>query len=108
MKFTQTLFIDKELVRKYNSMMGANSVDYDANGINKYATVNRWTVNFGNGYEMDLKVCSANFDDPLWCEVVLFQDGCERECTDVSDDLLGDWVLETDGHVFCLKVQRKK
>ena len=44
MSINKTLFIQDEKVWKYNGLMQADTVDYEKNGIQRYATVESWTV----------------------------------------------------------------
>lgn len=99
------LIIPETIINKYNNLMSVETLDYDQNNIPRYETIASWTANFGNGYEVDLKVCSSDNGDPLWCEAVLFKDGCERSCTDVEEVLNGDWDLNADGISFNLHVK---
>lgn len=89
-----TMVLPKADVEKYNAWMAAEAVDCAANGIPRNSTVRVWTVDFGDGYEVDLKVCSSGRNEDVWCEAVLFLNGSECSCTDAESDLLGDWKLE--------------
>ena len=70
-----------------------------------------YTADFGDGWQMDIKVCGLQFEEgggnTAWSEAVLFKDGVERCCSDPSEDLLGDWELEADGITFVTKVAYK-
>lgn len=63
----KTLCIPKETVEEYNRLMRPDSgtLDYIENDIPRYATIAEWTVKLGNGFEVDIKVCSSNDGDPL-------------------------------------------
>lgn len=52
-----------------------------------------WSASFGNGFEMDIKLCGAD-EEVAWTEAVLFKDGFEVGCTDCMDEILGEWELE--------------
>ena len=52
-----------------------------------------WTASFGDGFEMDIKLCGAD-EEVAWTEAVLFKDGSELVCTDCVDEILGEWELE--------------
>lgn len=99
--------IPKTDVDRYNKLMQASQVDYEENDIPRYTTVKTWSVDLGDGYEADLKVCSSNYGDPLWCEGVLFLHGSECGCTEVSDNLLGEYWFEHNGKQFTIVVQAK-
>lgn len=102
------LGIPERLVSRYRKLMQASELDYDLLGIPRYETVDCWTVDCGDDYAIDLKVCSSDFGDPLWCEAVLFKDGCECSCTDVEDEITGEWELNADGISFMLHVASKE
>lgn len=100
------LKIPAEQIDTYNRLMAAEKLDYEKNDIQRFSTVNSWTVNAGEGYEIDVKICSSNDGDPLWCEAVLFLNGCEQVCSDVEDQLDGEWNLEANDISFILTVER--
>lgn len=101
------LAIPAEQIDKYNSLMSVDRLDYKENNIPRFAAVDSWTVNAGDGYEIDVKVCSSDDGDSLWCEAVLFLDGCEQDCSDVECKLDGEWELEANGICFKLAVVSK-
>ena len=103
----KTLHIPKEIIAKYNQLMQPSDgiVDYEKTDISRYATVDSWTVDFGDGYEVDIKVCSSNYDDPLWCEGVLFFHGSEVGCTDVCDTLDGEYYFCPESDEFIVYVK---
>lgn len=90
---------------RYNRLMQADQVNYEEHDIPRYAVVKSWSVNLGDGYEAEIKVCSSNYGDPLWCEGVLFLHGSECGCTEVSDDLLGEYWFEHNGEQFLIVVK---
>lgn len=99
MRYERTLKIDN--IEFYNNLMSQDKVDYNIYGICPYSTVDSWTIEFEDGYEVDLKVCSSGLNDDIWCEAVLFRNGCELSHTDVYDRLDGTWdELEYDGIEF--------
>lgn len=102
---TVNMTLPAEEVRKLNRLMQTLKVNYEKEGIDRSSTVALWTANFEDGYEMDLKVSSSSdWDEPLWCETVLFRHGCEAACSDVWDDLTGAWDFSVDGKLFVLNV----
>ena len=107
MSINKTLFIQDEKVWKYNGLMQADTVDYEKNGIQRYATVTSRTVDMGNGHEADIKVCSSGDGDPLWCEGVLFLNGCECCCTEVDDRMDGMYCFEHNGKKLNVIVEVK-
>lgn len=99
------LYISDDTIEKYNRLMSCKKLDYKKHAIPLYATIASWTVDFGEGYEVDLKVCSSQDNDPLWCEAVLFKSGCEVTCSEVENELGGDWRFEANGITFIVNVQ---
>ena len=97
-------YVKKILISKYEA-------DY-INGV--LCTTNRFgeddtitsTAKFGNGVEMDIKLCGADNDYP-WTEAVLFENGSEVCCTEVCEDFLGEWELEYNGDQYIVYVEVK-
>ena len=62
------------------------------------------TVQFPEGYEMDIKCCGVQYEEGgnnvAWTEAVLFKDGCEVAVSEPSEDFWGEWELEADGITF--------
>lgn len=104
MRYQKKLFIPQAEVQKYNELMNAKVVDYGEEDIDRYATVRKWCIPFTNGFEVDLKVCSSDYGDPLWCEAVLFQYNNQVSYTDVENDLLGVWELIAGEDTFTVEV----
>ena len=68
--------------------------DYDRYCINKFSTYFTWTAYFDDGIEMNVKVCSGDYGEPLWIESVLFENGNEIACSEVQDRLKDDFIME--------------
>ena len=102
----QTITISKETLGRYNSLMQSDSVDYEVQGIDRFACVDCWTAEFPDGYAVDVRVCSSDnkLNEPLWCEAILFKDGGECSCTDVFDTLNRMWELNDDGKEFIVHI----
>lgn len=98
------LAIPAAQIDEYNHLMNVDELDYDEYDIDRYSTVDSWTVKAGDGYEIDVKVCSSDDGDPLWCEAVLSLDGYEQACSVGDGDLDGEWQLEANGVCFVLNV----
>ena len=62
------------------------------------------TAKFDNGIEMDIKLCGAQDDYP-WTEAVLFNNGSEVCCSEVSDEYVGEWELEYNGNQYVVYVE---
>ena len=98
MEYQKKLYIGKAEIEKWERLMDAEEVDYDAEGINSYSSAASWTMDFGNGFQMDVKVCTGSRHDgdapnglgnPLYAEGVLFKNGEEITLTDVAESLDG-------------------
>lgn len=60
--------------------------------------VYRWTADCGNGIEVDVKVVDADKENGgPWSEAVMFEHGSEIACTDVGEDVRGEWLFEDEG-----------
>ena len=69
-----------------------------------------YTAEFDNGFEMDVKCCGVQYEpynssNTAWTEAVLFEDGQEVCCSEVSDEFLGEWVLENDEDEYVVIVE---
>lgn len=62
-----------------------------------------WSASFGNGFEMDIKLCGAN-EETAWTEAVLFKDGFEIGCTDCMDEILGMWEIDYNDVAYITNV----
>lgn len=60
-----------------------------------------YTVHYPDGIEMDIKICGVQYEPDNtnlpWTEAVLFKDGSEVACSEVSDDIFGEWTLHYNG-----------
>jgi len=63
-----------------------------------------YTVEFEDGYEMDIKVCGVQFREGEsnlpWTEAVLFRNGQEVCCSEPDDVFFGEWILSCKGKEF--------
>ena len=110
--------VAEEVSKRYAKFMTGHP-DYRENLIPKYSTLENKTIPARLGsidYEIDVKLCSGDDGDALWTECVLFRDGVEECCSEVSDSLLGPWglVVDSDDEKFryeltiCGKIQPAK
>lgn len=104
-RIKRVLHLPKSKILRYNRLMQASTVDYAVNGIERYSTVDRWTMDFGNGYEMYIYVRSCYSGDPLWCQAVLFLNGHEIGCSKVENELDGTWTLSHKDTIFTLELR---
>lgn len=72
------------------------------------------TADFGNGWEMDIKLCGIQYDEDCedctpWTEAVLFYNGIEIACTEPSDDYKGEWTLaDFEGNEYVVFIKEEK
>lgn len=91
-------------LEKYNQLMSLTEPDYDEHNLKQYSVIASWTADFGEGIQVDVKVCTSENRTPLWCEAVLFNNGNEVACSEVMDELDRDWTFEYNGTVYVVTV----
>lgn len=101
----KVFYIPKADVDKYNRLMQSSQVNYEEHDILRYEAVKTWLVDLDHGYKAEIRVCSSNYNEPLWCEGMLFWHGSACGCTEVSDDLLREYWFEHNGQQIILVVQ---
>lgn len=104
-----TIFLDIPLKEGLEArrLLNIEAPDYNELGIRRYRTVNSWTVPIEGSLEADLKLCSSANGEPLWTEMVLFDAGCEVCCSDVAEDICGEWAMldiDKDPFVVCVRL----
>ncbi len=66
------------------------------------------TANFPNKHFMDINCVGVQFEDngsnTAWTEAVLFNNGAEVTCSDVSNEYLGEWELEDGDDTYIVNV----
>ena len=73
----------------------------------------RYTADFGNGVEVDVKCCGVDYEDTpdaintAWTEAVLFENGYERDNIFGEDEFFCDWEFEYDGNEYIVHVIRE-
>jgi hypothetical protein len=92
MKYVREIKLSKEKSAFYREAMKKNSKNWPSETLSETAV-------FDNGYEIDIKLCSAD-DGGYWTEAVLFWNGSEVCCTEPCDDFFGEWELECDGTIY--------
>lgn len=67
------------------------------------------SVDFGNGYIMDIQVCHG--DEGYWTQGVLYRKSddvyIEVACTDVGDSFAGEYHVWYDGNEYIGEIVRK-
>lgn len=73
----------------------------------------RYTADFGNGVEVDVKCCGVDYDDgpdainAAWTEAVLFENGYEQDNIFGEDEFFCDWEFEHDENEYIVHVVRE-
>lgn len=70
-----------------------------------------YTADFGNGMEVDVKVCGVQYEEEstcnsAWAEAVLFRHCSEVCCTEPDDEFFGQWQLEHGGAAYRVNVMK--
>jgi hypothetical protein len=87
--------IDKATLERYNAMLQEHT------RVDTYGElINVWTANFGNGYEADIKIVNGESDCGPYVDPVLFLNGNEVCCMEVSDCLDGEYIFEAHNKTF--------
>ena len=71
-----------------------------------------FTVDFGKGIQMDVKVCGVQYEDggsnTAWSEAVLFENGSQVAYSDAGEEIDGSpWALEYAGNLYVVHVLEK-
>lgn len=103
MTYEKKIEIPKILMDDYNRMFNYNTLDLETLDIPKLSNIKTWTADFGNGFFADIKMNTSEED--VWSEGVLFDgNGCQVACTDVCDNLEGEWEFEVGDDVYKVNV----
>ena len=95
------LKIPRKKIQNYERLMNLPKDHPDLEDFPKYALIESWNVRFDDPhYEMQIKVCSSGYADPLWSEAILFKDGQQVAYTEPESELGGEWTLTDDGAEF--------
>ncbi len=99
------LRLPRREIMGYEALMSLPKGHSDLEAYPRYALIKSWTKRFDNPlYEMEIKVCSSDHGDPLWCEAVLFKDGQQVAYSEPEAELAGDWTLLDNGAEFTVYV----
>ena len=104
----QKLVIDKDELEFINRALTYEPESYYERLMGEDDTIVN-TVDFPNGYSMDIKCCGVRFDpdtsNKAWTEAVLFnENGCEVACSDTDEEYIGKWELEDDDVTYIVDV----
>ena len=95
----KTIEIPMDEIRKWERLMNLDPgmIDLEAEGIFvREPLLAVWTADFGNGIEVDVKVClSVGFDElpAIWSEANFVEGGVESYSTEPEYKLSGPWYL---------------
>ena len=98
-------------IRKWNDLMSADRLDYDALCFKPHENVACWTAKFPDGCFADIKVNTGEKDHGLYCEAVLFDElGSQVAFTHYeSYELDGpDWILYAGDNEYHVQVIAKE
>lgn len=100
------LRLSREEIERYERLMNLPKDHPDLEDFPKYALIESWYVKFDDPrYEMQIKVCSSGYADPLWSEAILLKDGQQVSYTEPESELGGEWVLMDDDAIFTVMVE---
>ena len=83
--------------KKYEELAGLFETTEGRDDIPRFSTVHSFTKIVSPTLELDAKICSSDEGDPLWSEIVLFENGSELCHSEVGGELDEPLELEQDG-----------
>ncbi len=108
MTFYRTIKVDAEqaaLIEKFTTVEPKNQDGC----LSEDETITE-TATFPDGVEMDIKCCGVQYKEGeknlAWTEAVLFQNGCEICCSEISDEFFGEWELEALGNTYVVTAKK--
>lgn len=100
--------LSKDEIAKYERLMNLPSDHKELEDFPEYALIQKWTARFDvPGYEMDIKICSSGYAQPLWSEAVLFYNGKQLSCSEPGSELKGEWTLHGNNMEFTVFVEEE-
>lgn len=98
----------KEELAYWDHLLDMDKVDYGKEGFGSCQCVLVKTAMFDDGRFADVKVCTSDWNEDVWSEMVVFnQDGGQVWVSDVSDGLSGLWEAEIDGVKYLVEVEEE-
>jgi hypothetical protein len=101
MEYGAIIYVDKKEAEEMEQILSIEQgicPDYDHD-----ATIKTYTAKFANGFEADIKVC--NGDTPYIDNVLFDEQGCEVNCPEISESLLGEYHFEFEGETYQVLVE---
>lgn len=110
MEYRRTIVVDKDVANRIIQLLTVEPKnEIECYGENE---VYIETAVFFDGYEMDIKLCGVRFEADIsnlpWTEAVLFKNGREICCSEVSDDFFGKWELTDGEYNFVVNVIKEE
>lgn len=108
MEYAESVFITQKNIDLINELGETNleEKDFSKHNLSKFSCFFVETATFKNGYQADIKACTGDIEDSVWCEMVLFdKNGNELSCTDVRETIDGEWELEYEDDVYKVYVE---
>lgn len=106
-----TIELPSDEIRKWNDLMAAERLDYDALGFKPHDVVARWTARFPDGRFADVTVDTVEKDHGFYAEATLFDsDGSQVAFTqEASYELDGaSWILWAGNNEYRIDVIAKE
>lgn len=108
MEYVESVCITRKNIDLINELGKTNleEKDFSKHNLLKFSCFFVDGVIFKNGYQADIKACSGDIGDSVWCEMVLFDENeNELSCTDVRETIDGEWKLEYKGDVYTVYIE---
>lgn len=108
MEYVESIFITQNNIKLFNELGKTNlkEEDFSKHNLSKFSCFFVETATFKNGYQADIKACTGDVEDSVWFEMVLFdKKGKELSCTDVQENIDGEWKLEYEEDVYKVHVK---
>ena len=108
MEYAESIFITRNNIKLFNELGKTNleEKDFSKHNLAKFSCFFVETATFKNGYQADIKACTGDIGDSVWCEMVLFDEkGNELSCTDVQETIDGEWKLEYEDDVYTVYIE---
>lgn len=111
MIFEKTITVPADTAKLIDRYIGVNPKSED-DCLSIDETI-RYTADFSNGVEVDVKCCGVDYDDDpdaintAWTEAVLFKNGCEQDNIFGEDEFFCDWEFEYDENEYIVHVIRE-
>lgn len=111
MIFEKTITVPADTAKLIDRYIGVNPTSED-DCLSIDETI-RYTADFDNGVEVDVKCCGVDYDDgpdainTAWTEAVLFENGYEQDNIFGEDEFFCDWEFEYDENEYIVHVIRE-